>query len=200
MTEVDICNLALDNLGVTNKIESLGDASKAGKACGRWYATVRDLVLRSFPWPFAARTAALVASVETHTLWGYLYDLPADFLAARRMVRAGERITLTPPPFEIITNAAGTGYLLATDEAEAYLEYTRSFETDSKINLIPANFVDALAWKLAARLVLPLALDNSHIERAEKMYVATVMDAFAVESIQRQHDPQPESELITARG
>lgn len=200
MTEVDICNLALDNLGVTNKIESLGDASKEGKACGRWYATVRDVVLRSFPWPFARRVQALSATADTPSLWVYAYDLPDDCLKPRRLVRQGERAALYPPPFELALDSTGSKVVLVTDEPEALLEYTIKCEYPSKVALFPATFVDALAWMLASRLVLPLALDNTLIERADKMYKLVVSEAFAIEISQMQADPQPESELITVRG
>lgn len=203
MREVDICNLALDNLGVTNKIESMGDTTKEAKACARWYAVIRDLVLRSYPWPFACRIAVLVedaASANAHPMWDYVYDLPDDFLKARRLVRAGVRNPLAPPPFEIVCDGTGTSYLLATDEPSAILEYTAKFDGDERVPLFPANFVDAFAWKLAARLVLPLAVDASNAERAEKMYVFAVQEAFAVDSVERQADQQPESEFITIRG
>lgn len=203
MTETEICNLALDNLGVTDKIADTADSSKEGKACARWYANTRDLVLRTFPWPFASRIARLALNPDPGNLsplYAAVYDLPGDFLKARRLVTEGSRNPTYPPPFEIVMDATRSSYLLATDQADAILEYTAQFDTDARIALAPATFVDALAWKLAARLVLPLALDNTMIERAEKMYTATVLEAYASESVGRQADPQPESELITVRG
>lgn len=201
MTEVDICNLALDNLGITDKIMSLGDSTKEGKACGRWYANTRDLVLRSFPWSFAARIAALTpTSTQEHPLWGALYEVPSDFLKARRLVRAGERTTLKPPPFDVITKTGYDGFLIGTDEEGLYLSYTAQFDTDDRIRVAPATFIDALSWKLASRLVLPLALKDEYAERSEKIYKQAAFEAFAVESDQQQSDPQPESEFITVRG
>lgn len=203
MTEVEICNLALDNLGVTNKITDTADSSKEAKACSRWYATMRDVVLRVYAWPFAGRVALLTENPDPANLnpmWQYAYTLPGDHLKARRLVRKLERATLTPPPFEISLNGAGTDLVLVTNEPNAILEYTRKFDTDAKLALASPSFVDALSWKLAARLVLPLALDNAHVERAEKMYQTVLLEAIATDGTERQADPQPESELITARG
>jgi hypothetical protein len=201
MTAIEICNLALDNLGVTNKITALTDTDKEGKACARWYANTRDLVLRSFPWPFASRFVSLTeVTTEQHLRWPFLYAQPADFLMARRVfVEGTPRNPLQPIPYARLLNAAGTAYLIGADTADLCLEYGAQFDTDAKVALLPAGFVDALAWKLATRLVIPLALEKDLIEGAEKMYRYEVANAFAVEAGEGQADPLPDSEFITAR-
>lgn len=201
-TAVEICNLALDNVGVTNKIAALADSSKEAKACNRWYATIRDLVLRAYPWPFAARLVALVQDeTETNADWSYLYTRPADYLKARRVIVAGQPRNTLRLPFEAsVLNAAGTAYLIGCDTAEAYLDYTRKMDTDAHVTMFPPAFVDALAFKLATRLVVPLSLDKGLIKEAETMYKSTAAEAYADSIDEIAFDQQQDAPWIQGRG
>jgi hypothetical protein len=202
MTDVELCNLALDHLSVSNKISALNGASKEEKACNRWYTVIRDLVLRTFPWPFASAVAELVENeTETHLQWKYVFDLPSDFLKARRVFVPGlARNAMPRLPFATFLNEAGTGYVLGCDTNLLALEYTRKFDTNDKLSLVPADCIDAISWKLATRLVKPLSLDASLIAEAEGMYKLSVATAFGSDVETFQPDQQPEADYIEARG
>ncbi len=203
-TDLDICNLALDIVSVTNKVASIAvPTTKEEYACQRWYATVRDLVLRRFPWPFAKRSAELVAipsTTETHLEWPYLYEAPSTLLKARRIFIEGQaRNARTRMPFQMFLNAAGTAYIIGADSEGISLEYTRKFDTNVLVALMPASFVDAFAAKLAARLVKPLSLDAALIKEAEGLYLMSVNEAFGDNAEEQQFDEQPDAAWITVR-
>ena len=79
-TEVDICNIALTNLGEP-KVVSLTENSERARLCNLRYPDVRDAVLRSHPWNCAMKRAQLTRTTSTPA-FGYLYEysLPADLL------------------------------------------------------------------------------------------------------------------------
>jgi hypothetical protein len=198
---VEICQLALGNLGETKELASLGEQSKEAKACSRWYSTVRDLVFASYPWPFARRISALTAApTEANLRWASMYALPPDFLAARYLLDPRGRVTSVPLPYAIEISSDGKTSLLGCDLTTATLVYTASFPTDNLVPLIPAAVVDALTWKLAARLVPALALKPDQIRACEDMYQRTVREAYAIAISTEPFEPLPDSELITVRG
>ena len=58
---VDICNRAITFLG-SERITSLDDDTKEGRACKAIHEQTRDNVLRAHPWSFAMKRAALAAT------------------------------------------------------------------------------------------------------------------------------------------
>ena len=77
---VDICNIALSNLG-DQKISSLSDANERARVCHLRHEDVRDSVLRSHPWSCAIKRTQLARN-DTAPVWGfdYAYSLPSDCL------------------------------------------------------------------------------------------------------------------------
>ena len=84
LSEVDICNMALDLIKV-DPITDIRDPQTDSEAiCNRWYDTTRRQVLRAHPWNFAkARYACSLDA--TPPAFGYLdaYNLPNDFIRLR---------------------------------------------------------------------------------------------------------------------
>jgi hypothetical protein len=203
MTDVEVCNLALDNISVTNKIAALNAAgTKEERACARWFALVRDSVLAEFPWPFASAVAEPTQiTSEEHAVWTYLYTAPTSMLKARRIFLPGQLRNQSPPmPFATLLNEAGTAYIIGCDTDGILLEYTRKVDNNDKLALVPPAFIDALLWKLAARLVKPLSLDADLIKEAEAMYMAMVAKAFSSDTETYQRDQPEDAEWIKARG
>lgn len=60
VTSVDICNLALDEIGARASIVSFADATPQAKVAARQYDPVRQQLLRAAPWGFSRQTALLV--------------------------------------------------------------------------------------------------------------------------------------------
>lgn len=202
-TDVEIANLALDNLGVTQKLDALTDTTKEGQAANRWYTQSRDMTLLELPWRFAKRYSTALTEItnESNTEWDRIYTLPADLLAMRRIV-SGNRIEGYDDkiPYDLMLNAAGTTVVLVTDfydtDNGTKVEYTARISDPTKF---PAHFVEALAWKLAASLIMPLALKPDLTVIAQKAYVGAINHAWQLERPMFSPDPPPESEFIRVR-
>lgn len=77
-SEVDICNIALNNLGASN-ITSLSEDSKAGRLCNQRYEFARDTVFRAHPWNCLIQRIELAQETDTPAFgFSYQYTLPAD--------------------------------------------------------------------------------------------------------------------------
>ena len=76
---VEICNIALSNLG-DQLITSLTEANARARACNLRFNDTRDAVLRSHPWNCAMSRATLAVSGTPD--WGYSnsFALPTDCL------------------------------------------------------------------------------------------------------------------------
>ena len=122
-TEVDICNIALTNLGEA-KIVSLTEATERARLSNLRYPDVRDAVLRSHPWNCATKRAKLTRSTVTPA-FGYLYQYSLQI----------------------------EGKFLLTDETTMYVKYIAQLTDTSEIdsNLIQAIGL-RLAWELAEPL------------------------------------------------
>lgn len=310
-TDVEICNLALDYLGVTQKITSLADATRESQACGRWYSHAVDMALLALPWRFARRVghftqygaaqatvtfqdsvaaggtvvvngvtftavasnpganqflratpkavtaghfadavnaststgvsgvikAVLNGSVVTlfaitpgdegndYTLtetsaqitvsgatftggkddvtheYNYAYVLPADFLVAHRIISGNRNDTpLTRYPFDLgLCDDGDAKVFLADfveDDGSIAVEYTSQVTT---VTMFPPHFVDALAYLLASKLVMPLALKSDLAVTMSKAARLAFDAAYALEMSGRGPDAPPDSEIITAR-
>ena len=84
-SEVDICNIALNNLGASN-ITALTEDSKPGRLCNQRYEFVRDTVFRAHPWNCLIRRVELAQDSDTPAFgFTYQYTLPADPYCLRVM-------------------------------------------------------------------------------------------------------------------
>lgn len=157
-SEVSICNRALIKVGC-NRITSLSDNSKEARLCNQIYDDVRDAVLRGFDWSFATKRLTLSLLTETAVGWLYVYTYPPDCHKAREIYNANQSdntagIEATPAiTYEIALSSTDNKRVILTDQEDAVLIYTAKV-TDT--NLFGADFEDALTFKLAAELAMPL--------------------------------------------
>ena len=151
-TEVDICNIALTNLGEP-KVVSLTENSERARLCNLRYPDVRDAVLRSHPWNCAMKRAQLTRTTSTPA-FGYLYEysLPADLL---RVI--GTHDSLVSYQIE--------GKYLLTDETKMYIKYVRQLSDASEID---PNLIQAIGMRLAWELAEPL---TGRIELKREMWI-----------------------------
>ena len=79
-TAVQICNIALQNIGA-NQIGALSDSTPEAEACNLRYDAVRRAVLESNLWTFAVSRASLNELTAT-PLFGYQHQfaLPSDYI------------------------------------------------------------------------------------------------------------------------
>ena len=83
-TEVDICNLALANLGDDAPIATLSppEGSAQAEKASRFYPIARNSLLAMHTWSFASKRGSLALTTNTLDQWDYAYAAPADMMSA----------------------------------------------------------------------------------------------------------------------
>ena len=198
--DTEIANQALGHLGCAKEIQSLTtDKSQEAQACRRFYPTVRDAVLRDFPWPFAMKNLALALVATNPTQeWSYSYRYPSDCLMFRKIL-SGIRTDAanTRVPYRILSDDVGG--LIYTDQATAMGEYTRQVTDPQRF---PSDFVQAFSLGLAS-LIAPRVTGGDPFkmgERAMQMYAFFLSKAQKNAINEEQADMQRESEFVRIRG
>lgn len=201
---IDVCNLALTNLGVGTEIATLDERSAEAKACNRVYETARDEVLRSFPWEFARKEIALALVTKKGDVghptkqFKYSYRYPSDCLMARKIlseVRNDSRSSRWT--YKEMCDEQGT--LIVTDKECADLEFTSTLGQNP--GRWTADFVTALSHLVAAKVAPRLTKgDPFKIGTAQfQLYMRAVAIARANSANEVQDDEDPESDSILIR-
>jgi hypothetical protein len=193
-SEVDICNLALSHIGASATISSLTEQSEEAFHCNLLYADDRDSVLRTHPWGFAKRHLALSDMGSPPGNWSYRYSYPNDAIYAREILQtdtAGD-----PIKFEIALSDAYNSRVILTDQEDAVLVYT--YKVTNTLAFDPL-FINALTWKIAASVAMPLTRDHERLKMAHQMYIEAVSQAQTFDSNESHEDINREAAWITAR-
>jgi len=178
-SEVDICNLALANLGDTATVASISppEGSAQAEHCARFYPIARDTLLEMHNWNFSSRRIVLAEVTNSWSMWRYAYALPADCInpisilpeeayddyATRfvptdtpyyghnysPVIAAGRYV---PQPYTIETLPTGI-HVLYTNQENAVLRYQALVSDSTEFSSL---FVMTLAWHLASMLAGPL--------------------------------------------
>lgn len=190
---VGLCNLSLSLLGA-QAIAALDEASPEARACALHLTPCLEAVLRDHPWNFATRRVVLapVAGL-TPPGWTYAYALPPDCLLARELVvpagAAPARFSLEYDP--------QAGRVLLTDLGGAALVYTTRTEDVAGFDPL---FVQALGWRLAAHLAMPLTRDRALMQMAQTLYLNTLSQAQRADANEGVPETPRDPSWIAARG
>lgn len=184
-SNVGIANRALQKLG-GGYIANFLDNSKEARAVNRAYDFIRQAVLRSHPWNFALRRAALTASAAAPA-FGYdlQYQLPTDCLRVLE-VQGGEY-----QPYQV------EGRLILTDQAAPLkIRYVADI-TDP--NQFDALFIEAFASRLAVELCEDLTQSNAKRQLAQGEYQAALREARRIDGQENPPDDLPETDWLLSR-
>jgi len=196
-SDIEICNIALSRVAHTQPIVSFTEKSKAAELCAVFYTLLRDLVLTEFPWPFAESIVTLADIGTPAPGWAYRYRYPADCLKVREIIQPGQRRPLSADlqiPFK--TGYSPGGRVIHTDQPEAGVRFT--FAVNDSTFFDPL-FADALAWRLAMDLALPLSSKPDLQAFATQQYGLALTKAEGSAFEESQDDPEPESEFVSVR-
>jgi hypothetical protein len=191
-SKVDICNMALANVGHDAQIAELTDASRAAEQCRLHYDAALRSVLVANDWGFARKTAELSQRApDAPDRWQYRYAIPGDCVAPRLLddglrVRQREHVV----PFEV------EGADILADLVPASLVYTSLANVPG---LYPQHFVDALAWELASRLAMPLTKNPKIKESVRGMAHFELLAAIGQDRMLGIVDLAPDSTVVTGR-
>lgn len=192
---VSICNMALRRLGVRG-ITSLDERSVAAEKCKEVYPQMVDVVLRDHDWGFATKTQAPGLVNESVIGWDYLYKTPSDCLKPRKVYTEASYGLDTPEPFvERLSPITGTK-VIATNLAEATLEYTHRV---TNVNLFDVAFTEALAWRIAAELANDLTSKVGNTLDFMKVYAATLAQAKFLDENAKYENPKNYCDYIDGR-
>lgn len=157
---VDICNLALANLGEQANVSSVDppEGSPHAERCAQFYPVALNVLLESHDWRFAMRRAVLTAYVENDLsdVWKFRYAVPAGCLRVRALhfpdsFEPAPDVARDSLDFEVALSADGT-VCIYSDVCDAVCTFVCQVDPRA----FPASFVTALSWKLAAMLAGPL--------------------------------------------
>ena len=196
-SDVEICNIALSRVAHSQPIASLTEKSKAAELCRMFYGPMRELVLRAFPWPFAESLVALADIGTPAPGWAYRYRYPSECLKVRNIVVPGQRRTMTSDqliPYKIGYDDGGR--VIHTDQPGAVCRFTFKIEDAT---FFDAQFADALAWRVAMELALPLSSKADLQQFSTQQYNLAMSLAKGAAFQESQDDPDPESEFIRVR-
>lgn len=198
-SKVEICNLAISNVGTGKTIADFElERSSEAAACRQYYAVALKGTLRDFPWPFATKHLALALVQEDPTEeWAYSYRYPTDCVKMRRIL-SGNRVDTRQSrvPYRISSDASGK--LIYTDKYQAVAEYTYLVENTQ---LYDDSFVNALAWRLASLLSPRLSQGNPFkiAERCRNEYMRELLKAEREGGTEDQPEEEPASEFDRGR-
>lgn len=196
-SEVNICNLALQQMGRSVRITALdgSDTSEAATICTLQYPISRDAVLRAFPWNFATVRIALTNFEEDPDFeYSMYYKLPSDYLWLREIFEAGRE------PYKIeqfASSNSGTIKVIATNLGSPInIKYTARV-TDP--TLFEPLFIVTLAAHIAAEVAIPLRESRSTADGLWKVYQAKLREARAVDSQEDTSDQVPQGSWVDSR-
>lgn len=193
---IEICNRALSNIGNSRSINSLDEASKEAGQCSLHFDACRDAALADFDWNFATKRVALADTNNPPPDWQYAYQYPTDCMRITEIMLPGIRnpTAAMRVPYVTGADAAGTGKLIYTDQPAAWLKYVGRV-TD--VNMFDAIFIEALSWRLAAAINMPLTGSADLGNNALSMYNRVILSAGS-HSLNESQEPQPPVDEFTA--
>jgi len=174
ISEVSICNQALGWLG-SNLITSFDDNTVESNLCEANYPLIRDTVLSESSWSFALKRESLPALVDTEIGYGNAFQLPTDCIT---LIRA---YTNDKMRSQDTLNHVVEGGKILTDNGACFIKYV--FRQSDTQSFIPA-FVQALAYRIASDLAIPLTKSSGLQKQYLGLYQLRLSDATAIDGQQ----------------
>ena len=171
-SKTTICNLALAYLGQA-PIASAGQDNEQARWLNLFYDPVRDEVLRTHDWAFAATQKPLLLVQRPNREQGdYLYKYPADALFIRRVYSPA--VPQVPVSFTERFDSRHQVRVLCAPVAQACARYTRRVTDET---LYDAAFVKCFSLALACDTALALTGDVDLSARLQQKYTLYLEEA-----------------------
>lgn len=224
-TQIDVCNMALAHLGVTEGIQNVStDRTPQGIYARLFLDTVRRQILGDFSWPFATQIASLgligtsgsngfysnvayfnspppTAAIPTGNNsdpleYGMTYAYPADCIRVRRILSGIRNDSRrTRIAYRIMT--VNGAKTINCDLPNAFLEYTADIQN---YQLFSDAFVLAFSYMLASVIAPGLTKgDTSKANLCLQKYQMMIQMAQAQANNEEQPDIVPDADAIAGR-
>lgn len=192
--DVNICNMALANLGV-EPIVSFDEMTQQARICNNFYEHVRDYLQSAYSWGFNKKQIMLVRDATSVIPgWTYIYAYPVNALNIQRIyevtqdengkfietkVQFGSEYGQEAHGRKLFDIQMGEKRRICTDIANAWAECRVRIEDSSTW---PPAFVETITWGLATRIALALTKSQEIAGNCNTMYqqalgLALVTDA-----------------------
>lgn len=169
-SKIDVYNMALAHIGSNASVADETQRSEEARWCNRFWDTCRDALLsyKDMRWRFATARVALADIGDPPLGWGYRYAYPNDCVNALEIVGPSGRTTTTEATLKFEIQYATDSRAILTDVEAAELLYTKRIV---EVERWPSSFVEAMAYRLAGMIVMPLkndmAMRNDLLQLAE---------------------------------
>lgn len=194
-SQVEICNLSLSHVGAY-RIQSLTESTKEARQCNLLFSYARDSALSDHDWTFARKTISLALLPETYGNWAYAYQYPSDCITPRKLFNEAAAEGVSKLEYEIGTNADLSSKVIMTDKEDAMLVYTARVVDPT---MFDTAFIEALAWKLAGDLAIPIKGKVQLKQLFTQQYVAVVERAKAINAQSEEKQPDNVNTFVNAR-
>ena len=190
-TNVSIANLALQILGVSTKIESLDADNPNAREINSCFISLREELLRKFPWNFAKKRATLPALTD-QTVWGELnrYQTPTDLL---RLLRPTDRHV----DWELERSDTSGDVIVTRDTAPLQIRYISEVTNPAQFD---SEFVQVFAARLAQQCCQPITSSAEKQQIADKAFAVALRDARMANAFERASDETITDNYLVAMG
>lgn len=183
-SEVDICSKALNKLGA-ERITSFDDHTDRSDLCRDFYPSVRDAVLRAYPWNCAIEQQALVHDFVS-PLFGYSYKFALPVIPyCLRVLKIED-----DPDFNI------KGRYIYCDESSIKIEFISRITDPGKFDSL---LVEAIEARLAADLAYPITRTPEIATTMWGLYEAKLREARTMDGFEGKIEGWESNDLIDCR-
>jgi len=184
-SKVDICNLALTQLGA-DRIVAIDEDSENARKMNAVYTRILRSTLRKHPWNFACKEVTLATLAETPVIddYTYVFQLPSDFI---RLVKTDLAET---DDYKIL------GRKIYSNESTLKIKYVYYVEDPNEYDDL---FTDTLAARLAAELAFSISGDKALAKLANDIYRDKLREAKTIDSQEETPDQLTANEWLDAR-
>lgn len=158
-SKIDVFNMALGHIGVGSTVADEQERSPERVTCSRFWDQCRDALFayKDMPWGFAVTLEALAEIGDPPTGWEYRYRYPNDCINLIELYQDSVRTVSVElrSKFEVMYEADGRAVL--ADIPAAVARYVKRI---NEVERWPATFVEAMSYRLAAMIAMPLKNDN----------------------------------------
>ena len=183
-SEIEICSAALNKLGAES-ITSFDDLTPRSNLCRDFYPSVRDAVLRAYPWNCALTQQALAHDVAL-PLFGYAYKFALPVIPyCLRVLKIED-----DPDFNI------KGRYIYTDESTINIEFIARITNPG---LFDSLLKEAIEARLAAELAYPITRTPSVAQTMWALYESKLREARTMDGMEGLQDVWESNALTDVR-
>lgn len=182
MTDTDICNMALSNLG-KGTIISMDDKEENARACKLYYDQTRETVLRAYPWSFAHRIEKLALLDKEIPGYDFCYVYPKNCLKINNI--RNKQINVQEHVPYVVVNIDTATKAIACNLQNAYADYTVN---EKDVQVMDTLFISAFTRLLAANMAMRLTGNPQAYQMQYQLFQAIIHDAQLNDAREGQRD------------